>query len=429
MSSIEIQLPYGNEQLKGALQGVSFLGTLEVKNAPAIENINTYFRDALKNPTGQTKPFKDTLQPGDSVCIVVSDSFRYTGIELLLPDLLGCLTSAGIDESQICFLFATGSHRGPTSEEAERILGIEVYARFKDRAYTHDPADTANLLHLGTTSRGTPVEINRRAVECDHLIVTGSVVYHYFGGFGGGRKAILPGIASLNSIAANHSLNIDPVENRRNPEVRIGRQVGNPVAEDMLEGALFCKTALLINTVLNRKGEISGLFVGDLQAAHEAACAFAVSLYGVPISQQADLVIASAGSAKNFVQSHKSMFNGFSALKPGGRLVLAAEAPEGLGGERFRYWLGLKSVDAVFKELRRQAEINGQTALSVLEKAPSTILITRLPKEDVACIGAKSADNLQSAIEQALGDLQGQGITQPSVYVMPSAGFTVPLLD
>ena len=132
----------------------------------------------------------------------------------------------------------------------------------------------------------------------------------------------------------------------------------------MAEAAAFIKTDLLVNTVLNRKGQIAGLFVGGLHEAHRAGCELARDLFARPIHQQADLVIASAGSAKNYVQSHKALYNAFQALKPGGRILFVAKCEEGLGGEQFAKWIRLGSRAAVIAGLRRQSEINGQTALS-----------------------------------------------------------------
>jgi len=281
---------------------------------------------------------------------------------------------------------------------------------------------------VGETSRGTPVQINRRVHEAGRVIVTGRTVFHYFGGYGGGRKGMIPGIASLETIAYNHARNLHPTEDRRDPAVRIGGLEGNPVAEDMLEGARLCNPDLLINTVLNRHGDIARIFAGDLEAAHRAACQFAHDLYAVYIDEPADLVIASAGHAKNFIQSHKALFNAWQALKPNGRIILAAPAPEGLGNERFRYWLGLGTRHVIFSELREHAEINGQTALSIVEKAPQSILLSELNETDGGLLGMQRANTLEEALQRARNDLKEQSVGEPSCYLMPAAAYTVPFI-
>jgi nickel-dependent lactate racemase len=271
------------------------------------------------------------------------------------------------------------------------------------------------------------VRVNRRAVECDRLILTGTCVMHYFGGYGGGRKSLVPGIAAADTIAQNHARNLDPVEDRLNPAVRIGALDGNPVAEDMLEASRFCRVDGIVNTVLNRRGEIAGLFAGEMDAAHRAAADFARGLYAVPIARRADIVIASAGAAKNFIQSHKALFNAYQAVKPGGRIIFLAPAPEGYGGNKFRDWISLGSRDAIIAALRTRAEINGQTALSTIEKAAITLMVTELPEADVALMGARKAQSLEAAIQTARAELADMGIARPTCYVMPAASYSVPM--
>jgi len=148
--------------------------------------------------------------------------------------LLEGLIEAGISEADISFIYATGTHRGPTPEEERKILGDNIFELFENQTFAHDPRDEENLVYAGTTSRGTKVHLNKRVHEADRIIATGAVVLHYFGGYGGGRKSIVPGVASINSIASNHSMNLHPTEDEINPAVRIGGLEGNPVAEDML---------------------------------------------------------------------------------------------------------------------------------------------------------------------------------------------------
>lgn len=426
---MRIRMPYGAETVEADLRGVEALSTLDVAEAPALHDVAAATLKGLAEPIGMPMGALDAVLPGERVCIIVSDSFRYTGIERVLPTLLAEIEARGVREEDISFLFATGTHRGPDESEARQILGAGIHARFAARAHTHDARDEATLVDVGTTSRGTRVRVNRRALECDHLIVTGTVVLHYFGGFGGGRKAVVPGVAGADSIAQNHARNLDAVEDRLNPDVRIGVMDGNPVAEDMLEASRFCRVTALVNTVLNRQGQIAGLYIGDLEAAHRAACAHALRLYGTPIARQADLVVASAGTAKNFIQSHKALFNAYQAVRPGGRIVFLAPAREGYGGNKFREWVSLGSVPTIMAALRERAEINGQTALSTVEKAPITIFVTEMPAEDVQLLGGRKAASLQAALDLAIAELERDGVARPTAHLMPSAGYSVPFLQ
>ncbi len=424
---MHIELPYGHYQQTAVLDWGRCLGVLDITDAPPLYNLEALVQHGLEAPIGLTKPVYDAIRPGESIVIIVSDSFRHTGVEKLLPTLLHALQQHGVAEEDIAFVFATGSHRPPTETEQERILGSAVYQRFHSRAYAHDPYDEAQLVYVGETTRGTPVRINRHVQKADHVLLTGAVVLHYFGGFGGGRKSLCPGVAGIDTIAHNHALNLDATEDTLDPAVCIGVLDSNPVAEDMLEAAQFCRVDAIINTVLNRHGEIAGVFIGELDAAHRQAAAFAYNLFTAPIKERADFVIASAGPAKNYIQSHKALFNAYQAVKPGGSIILLTESPEGYGGNKFAQWLSLGSPEAIIRELRKNAEINGQTALSTLEKSKNAYFVTALSDSEVLALGGQKADSLQQALDSLHVQYQQRGLEAPTFYLMPSAAYTVPI--
>ena len=421
---MKVTLPYGAQPVSIDLKDVRLLDTLDVADAPELPDLPNAIARAIEQPIGLDANIYDTVQPGERVAILVSDAFRKTGAREFLPPLLAGLNKAGIPDGGMCLLFATGTHRAPTAEEQAYILGEDVYERFQGRLHVHDAHDRASHVEIGVTSRGTPVRINRIAREADRLIATGTVVLHYFGGFGGGRKSILPGIASVDTIAHNHAMNLDPHADRRNPAVRIGELDGNPVAEDMLEGARLTHIDYVINTVMNSHGQIAGMFAGELDAAHRAAAALARDLYVVPIQQRADLIIASSGTAQNFVQSHKALYNAYQAIKPDGRILFLGHCAEGLGSEQFVKWLRLGSTEAIIAGLRKHAEINGQTALSTIEKAPIAIFVTEMTRQDVSLMQSRKAASIEEALAVCLDELP----ENPTCYVMPSASYTVPLI-
>lgn len=426
---MRITLPYGPETLSADIDWARPLGVLEVADVPEVPDVEGAIRRALDEPIGMPGRVFDFFNAGESVAILVSDAFRQTRADRFLPVLVNGLNEAGIPDGNIQIIFATGTHRAPTPAEQALILGPEIHGRLGGRAIVHNPHDPAELEYVGTTQRGTEVRVNRHALACDRLVATGAAVLHYFGGFGGGRKSILPGIASAETIARNHANNLDPHSDRLNPNVRIGVIDGNPVAEDMIEAARLVEVDFILNTVLNRHAQIAGVFAGELEAAHLAAADFARRLFAVSVEERTDLVVASAGPNKNFVQSHKALFNAWQALKPGGRIVLAARCPEGPGGEQFTKWLRRRDRADIIAGLREKAEINGQTALSTIEKAPSTIFVTEMPEEDVALLRGRKAPTLEAALEQARAELRAEGVENPTVYVMPSAAYTVPFLE
>ena len=423
---MSFELNYGPDTVVGDAPWTRLLAVLDIADVPELARREEAIAHAIEHPIGLDKNLYELVAPGETVAILVSDAFRYTCADQFLPILINGLNRAGIPDSAITIIFATGTHRAPRPEEQARILGPEIFRRFAGRAYVHEPCNEANLTFVGTTARGTQVRINRRAHEADRLIATGAVVFHYFGGFGGGRKSIVPGIASVDTISQNHSINLDPREDRLNPHVRIGVVDGNPVAEDMLEAARLAGVDYIVNTVLNRRAQIADIFAGELDTAHRAASALARTLFTVPITERADLVIASAGSARNYVQSHKALYNAYQAVKPTGRIVFLAKCEEGLGGESFAKWARLKTREAIIAGLRKQSEINGQTALSTIEKTPISIFVTDMAHTDVETIGARKAASLQEALEWAKRDLER--ISNPTCYVMPSASYTVPMM-
>ena len=305
MNTIEIDISYGSEIVKTTLPAGKLLGSIDVTDTPGLADSDSAIREAIDAPIGLGKSILQIVNPGETVAIVVADSFRTTRIEQVLPILVEGLIEAGISESDITFVYATGTHRGPTPEEERKILGDAIYERFKNQAFSHDPRDEANLVYVGTTSRGTKVHINRRVQEADRIIATGVVVLHYFGGFGCGRKSIVPGVASISSIASNHSMNLHPTKDEIDPAVRIGGLAGNPVAEDMLEATQKSHVDYIVNTVLNWNSEIAAVFAGELETAHIEATKLAHNQFATNIDEQADIVIAASPFTQNFVQTHK----------------------------------------------------------------------------------------------------------------------------
>ena len=384
---------------------------------------------ALLNPVwaapGKRTVF-DTINPDESVCFVVSDHTRKTAADRILPLLVDGLTRKGCSLDHMFILFASGVHRHPTDSEVEKIIGKGMVTKFGGRIFFHNPDEAANLLAVGTTRRGHTVRLNYRAVRAKRLVLVGSVVYHYHAGFGGGRKSLVPGLASRETIAYNHSLTLDPHEDRIMPSVVPGGLDGNPVAEEMMEAALMRKPDFIVNTVLTPDDRLAGVFAGDIDAAHRAACKCAEQIYRCDIKEQADLVLASAGAALNWVQSHKALYNADRAAKPAGRIVLAAACPEGLGDERFRHWITRQSTSEIFAGLRTNPEILGQTALSTKQRGARTILVTEMKPEDAEDLGIRTAPDLKAAARIAVEELRAAGIEKPTYYVMPEALYTVP---
>ena len=381
---------------------------------------------ALAAPLG-TPPLEQIVKPGERVVIVTSDITRYTGSEIYLPILVEELNRCGIPDKDIEVIIALGIHRKQTADEHRKILG-PIFGRIA--VHDHECDDPRQLVDLGRTSSGLPVQINRRVMEADRVIVTGTVALHYFAGFGGGRKSLVPGVASRETCMATHFAIFNPPETGgRTPLARAANLEGNPVHQAILEAARMITPDFLLNTVLTADKRIAAVFCGDLEAAHLAGCRLAAELYTVPLEQPVDLAIVSCGGHPkdiNFIQSHKALDYSVQAVKPGGTVILLAACPDGFGNPTFFDWFNFEDLDIFEKALRERYEINGQTALATLTKARTwrVILVSGFSRQQTERMGMEKAEDLDAALRMAYERLPDN----PDIVVIPDGGTLLPLI-
>ena len=293
-----------------------------------------HIRWALDHPI-DSAPLKELVRAGEKVCIVISDvTRRWQSPETYLPILVAELESAGIRDEDILILSATGTHRRQTREEQIGLVTQAVYDRV--RVEDHQCTEEENLAYVGTTSRGTPVWLDKRALKCDHILLTGGVVFHFMAGYGGGRKSILPGISGRETIMKNHNLALNPgLGSGSNPNVRSANMNDtNPVHADMMEACSMVNPTFLVNVVVNDDQEIIAAFAGNWITAHQAACDLVDRMYGVPVREKTPLVIASAGGYPkdlNFYQTIKTLCNAREVVEDGGTIILVTKSEEGYG--------------------------------------------------------------------------------------------------
>ncbi len=366
------------------------------------------------------------FQPSDTVLIITSDITRATGSEIYLPLLVERLNQIGIKDQQIEILIALGIHRKQTEMEHRKILG-SVFGRI--RVIDHDCDDPCELTCVGRISSGTDVWINRRAVEADRLILTGVIGFHYFAGFGGGRKSILPGIASRASCMASHFnvLNPEPGSGKNRYAVTANLD-NNPVHQAMDEACSLVKPDMILNTILTPDKQIVDVAAGHWREAHLEGCQRYRQHFSIPLQKRADLVIASSGGFPkdiNVIQSHKAMEYASQALKDNGVLILLAECRDGMGNATFFSWFCHKHLPDFEQALRNRYEINGQTAYSLLQKAQrfNIILVSSLPEEQVTEMGMLPAASLEQALSLA------KTLLPPDwqAYILPEAGSVLPI--
>ncbi len=282
-----------------------------------------HIRYALDHPI-DSAPLRELVKPGESVCIIISDvTRRWQSPETYIPILVEELEHAGIRDEDMLILSATGTHRTQTEEEKIGLVTKAVYDRI--RMEDHVCTDQDNLVHVGDTSRGTPVWLDKRALDCDHIVLTGGVVFHFMAGFGGGRKSILPGISGRETIMKNHNLALNPgLGNGSNPEVRSANMTeSNPVHADMMEACAMAHPTFLLNVVVNDDQQVISAFAGNWRTAHQAACDLVNAMYGVKVHERTPMVIASAGGYPkdlNFYQTIKTLSNALAVVEDGGAI-------------------------------------------------------------------------------------------------------------
>ncbi|HUX06491.1 MAG TPA: nickel-dependent lactate racemase [Acidobacteriota bacterium] len=377
-------------------------------------------RSALASPV-ESPPLGEIARGRHSALVVVSDATRVARADLILPALLEELAAAGIERRSVKIAVALGNHRRVTPAEIDLLLagaarGLEIVQ--------HDSCDEESLRSVGRTSRGIDVRLSSLLFDHDLVITISAVNFHYFAGFGGGRKSIIPGLAAHETIITNHLLAVDFERGRLADGVEPGRLGGNPVNEDMEEGVALHPPDFAVHVILTPNKEIGAVWAGDWKAAFRGACGVFLKRFGVTISERRSLVLASAGGHPkdiDFIQSHKTIQLATAALVPGGTLVLLARCGEGIGSRDFRSYFPLNDLDVFLQNLKGGGLRNGQTAMALHAKAGEyrIVLVSELPQKDVVEMGMEPAGSLREALATATGDAPA--------YVIPDGGTTLPL--
>lgn len=418
---VDIWLPYGKTEVCARIPTRNFLGTIQPKEKSPRSNPQTEIEKALNNPIA-TKPLNQVAKPNNTAVIVVDDITRATPTHLMLPPLLNQLNKAGVKDENTTIIFACGSHRQVTLGEMKKLIGEEILNRIK--AVNHD-YKAKDLVFLGKTKTfGTKVYVNRIFAEADVKILTGDVGLHYYAGYGGGRKSVLPGISGAETIQHNHAKLLYP-------KARTGILEENPVHQDMVEAAKLAKVDFILNIVTNSKQEIVQAFAGDVEQAFNEGVRLVDEIYKVPIEQRADIVIVSSGGHPldiDLYQAYKGIDNALNAVKRNGTIVLVAECPEGHGNEVFYEWMvKLKTLKEMEKKIKKHFVLGGHKSyylLKALQKA-KIILVSVMPDyQAVNVFNLKTARAVNDAIRDAF-DLVGKNA---KVWAMPYGNLTLPVM-
>lgn len=371
------------QSLKYGKQSLEFEMPVQATNLRVREPVFSLDKDSFKKQLLEKLPEDDNRYL--NVGIVVADKTRLCGYPEYLPWLLEVLHSKGAKKEHITFYIAYGTHPRQTEEESLHSYG-DVYKEY--HFIHHDCYDEDAITQRGITSRGTPVKIRRDAIASRLLITFGSITHHYFAGYGGGRKLLFPGLAGRESIYKNHSLFLDRESKRLAKACQPGNLERNPVAEDLKEIDGMMPPKISIHGLLNSRGKVVDLLVGNSYEDFEEACRVHDSYYRSGLEESYDLVIASSGGYPkdiNFIQAHKSIHNAAAFVKNGGRLIILSECIDGIASKYFLKYLESGSFDKAYTMLDMNYEGNGGTALSMMTKTERIHITMMTALDDQLC--------------------------------------------
>jgi nickel-dependent lactate racemase len=416
---VDAWLPYGKSEVCVRIPTRNFLGSIEPEEKAGVSDPHSEILRALQEPLA-SKKLREIAKPDSRVAIVVNDDTRPTPSHLMVPPILEELNAAGCKDENITIIFACGTHKPVSHDKSISLLGETIVNGY--RVVNHD-CRAQDLVRVGTTNKhGTPVFLNRVFIDADVRILTGAVSLHYYAGYSGGRKSILPGIAGEETIKHNHVMLLDT-------HSTTGNLNENPVHEDMTEAAKLTKTDFTLNVVMNSKHEIVKAFAGDVEQVFSEGVRLVDEMYRVAIDRRADIVIVSPGGHPadlNLYQAYKAVDNALVVVKRGGVIILVAELPEGHGHQTFYDWMvKYGELKAAEREIKRNFAMGGAKAyvyLKAMQKA-AIILVSSMPDYYATTVfRMKTARAVNDALSQAF-NIAGQNA---KVWTMPYGSYTLP---
>ena len=404
-----VAFPYGKEKLSYTFGG-ELCAVLEPsinEYAPEADGAELV-RRAMADPIGSQK-LSELSKGKKKVVIIASDHTRPVPSKLIIPPMLAEIR-AGSPDADITILIATGCHRGTTKDELIAKFGEEIVKN--EKIHIHDCDDRDMLVNIGTLPSGGECEINRLAYEADLLVSEGFIEPHFFAGFSGGRKSVLPGVAGRRTVLANHcSEFID------HPRARTGILEGNPIHTDMLWAAKTAKLAYVVNVVLNSEKNVIYAVAGEPEAAHKKGTDFLFSLCGAK-AVESDIVITTNGGYpldQNVYQAVKGMTAAEATVKKGGVIIMLARSGDGIGGDHFYHQLAdepdINKTMSEFLSRGRNETVPDQWQTQILLRIlghASVVYVSEMPDDMVEKMHMIPAHSLAEAIEKAKG-LAGEG--------------------
>ena len=413
---MNITIPFAQTEVKITVDDRSVKDVV-YPNRVLIEDEIQTIQSGLNHPVS-SPPFGDFLTDGKDVLFVVNDHTRPTPTAKILDVL-----EKTINKIHVQFLVATGSHRAPTKKELNKIFGRH-FERFQKSIQIHDARDQNAMVPMGVSSRGTRIEINRLVVDAQKIVIIGSVEPHYYAGFTGGRKSIMPGVASYLTIEQSHRFAME-----ENAQVLTLKD--NPVHEDMEETIrIFRKKEIFsIMTVLDHCEQIYHVTCGDLSASFLEATQKAMEVYSVPVKEKAGVVVAVVGSPLdiNLYQSHKAMEQARLALKDNGILILVSSCWDGIGPSTFVDILsGSKNSQEALQKIDRSYQLGFHKVKRIVQMLDQFEIwaVTQLDPNLIQSLFMRPFGSIQQAVDEAIS-----ARSEEQVLFLMNAGVTVPRIS
>lgn len=417
----DYKLAYGESNLQVHLPAEQTTLVQPTYETP-LQDPSSSIKSALRGPVG-TMPLSSLAKSNNTVAIVFCDITRPAPSKLMINELVSEISH--VPDENIVLINALGLHRPNTKSELQTMLGAELVSRFK--IISPEPQIASRNVFVGYTSSGRPVALNREYVEADIRITTGFIEPHFFAGFSGGAKLTLPGVASVESILANHDADMIADGNST-----WGETERNPIFAEQREAALLCAPAMILNVTLNSNKEVTAVFAGSLEVAHNAGCHHSRSVSMQPITELFDIVITTNSGWPldlNFYQAVKGISAGSRAVKPGGHIIIAAECREGLGHSNFEKMIGSGHNPAKLAKIiaSRKAPKTDQWQAQVLaliqQKADIHIRSDYLSEEQITQIGCTPCGNIETTVRNLL-----KHDSTKTICVLPQGPLTIPFI-
>jgi nickel-dependent lactate racemase len=422
---MQIKLAYGKTGLDLVLPDDANVTVVENKFVAPLPDAQGALRNALRNPLN-TRPLSEIVKPDDTVAIIFSDITRPTPNHLILPVILAELHH--VPASHIILCNALGTHRPNTREELAKMLGEEIVQNYRiEQNQSDDPSTQVNL---GKSSFGHDIWINRALMEADVKILTGFIEPHFFAGFSGGGKAVMPGMAGQQTVFGNHDAGMIA-----NPNATWGITQGNPIWEEAREVALRSGPTLLLNVTLNKDKHITGVFTGELKAAHDAGINFVRQSSMVPVPEPCDIVITTNSGYPldmNLYQAVKGMSAAEQIVSPGGSIIVAAECSDGipdhgLYGQMLREAANSAELfDAILQSTEtRQDQWQAQIQARIQQKADVYVHTNNLSDQQIRDALLLPCANIVETVE-TLRQKYGR---DARIAILPDGPQTIPYLQ